>query len=89
MAAFCKVQLQIWINFPGFGTIFVATRLSCDHGRAYARVLNAYVMHAHYDVLLTVLCMSALRNKKTEFVFIIYLHKEDERPELTKLRTED
>ena len=37
--------------------------------------MHACVMHAHYDVLL---CISAHRNKNTEFVFMIFLHKEDE-----------
>ena len=38
---------------------------------------------------LVVLCIPAHRNKKTDFVFMVYLHKEDERAELRKLKTED
>ena len=31
----------------------------------------------------------AYRNKKTDFMAVVYLHKEDERAELRKLRTEN
>ena len=43
-------------QFPGFRHQFVATRLAWE-----SLCTRAYVMHAHYDVLL---CISVHRNKK-------------------------
>ena len=51
-------------SISGFRHQLVATRLAWESLCTFA-----YVMHAHYDVLL---CISAHRNKETDFMDMVY-----------------